>query len=149
MVKNDIKEDLIEMVKIIIQQENEDGTKTIVFKDPNRKGMFAVITGKTPDVIDKQLVIKEKLNETMNKIRKEVSERIKIFVLLSEEGEFQTKGQICRRIEPLKYDMSEIYTLVGKHLLILEKIGLIEHKKIGRLTVFNAKTLRENNEYAL
>jgi len=70
------------MAKIIYKQNNEDGTRTIVYKDSKNHSEVVVVTGKTPHVIDNQLVSKDKLKETLSEIRKEVSERMLIFTLL-------------------------------------------------------------------
>ena len=119
------------MVKIIIQQENEDGTKTIAFKDPEGKSMISVITAKTPHVIDKQLVVKDKLKDTLNKITEEISERMLIVTILSESSRLLTKVDIYRRVEPTLG-----YPIIKKHLLVLEKIGLVQRKSVGRLSLY-------------
>ena len=120
------------MVKIIIQQENEDGTKTIAFKDSEGKTMISVITAKTPYVIDKQLVVKDKLKDTLNKITEEVSERMKILTLLR-------RGVWRLPIEEVSYQTKLDLITTEKHILVLEKIGLVERKEQLAGILFYAK----------
>jgi len=60
--------------------------------------------------------------------------RIKILKLFHELGELNIR-RICKRT-------GSNYTVVKKHLILMEELGLVHHKKYGRIKLYS---LNEDN----